>query len=145
MLKILLVLANPHRMIHYNCSAFHIGLFQNTGHYWCDEKYLDKMFFFLLAISDFTQKWAEQIFCNKCCIQRKLKGAAFALNSHLTRPTLERRKTLGHLRSINPNMIPFHQPITDLLTFENLETLFFKYFMKRNCEKWFNQSKVELI
>ena len=26
----------------------------------------------------------------------------------LTRPTLERRKTLGHLRSINPNMIIIH-------------------------------------
>ena len=26
-------------------------------------------------------------------------------NNKKTRPTLERRKTLGHLRSINPNMI----------------------------------------
>ena len=25
--------------------------------------------------------------------------------NHLTKPTLERRKTLGHLSSINPNMI----------------------------------------
>ena len=59
-----------------------------------------------------------------------------------TRPTPERRKTLGHLSSINRNMIIHfanQSQTCQLLIF------FFKHFMKRNCEKWCNQSQVELI
>ena len=41
-----------------------------------------------------------------------------------TRPTLERRKTLGHLRSINLNMIN-HNANQSQLTFGNCKNLFF--------------------
>ena len=51
---------------------------------------------------------------------------------YITRPTLERRQTLGRLRSIYPDMMPLRQPIKDLLTFENL---FFFQALKGNCEK----------
>ena len=65
----------------------------------------------------------------------------------MTRPTLERRKTLGHLRSINRNMIIHFA--NQLQTSQLLKILknnfFFKHFMKRTCEKWCNQSQVELI
>ena len=58
-----------------------------------------------------------------------------------TRPKLERRKTLGHLRSINRNMVIHfanQSQTCQLLTF------FFKHFMKKTV-KWCNQSKVELM
>ena len=64
-----------------------------------------------------------------------------------TRPTLERRKTLGHLRSINCNLIInfANQSQTSQLLKISKNTFFFKLFMKRNCEKWRNQSQVKLI
>ena len=65
----------------------------------------------------------------------------------LTRPTLERRKTLGHLRSINRNMIIHfaNQSQTCQLLKIKKKNYFFKHFMKRTCEKWCNQSQVELL
>ena len=64
-----------------------------------------------------------------------------------TRPTLERRKTLGHPRSINRNMIihfanqsHIHRPAN---FWKLKKKILFKYFMTRNCEKWCNQSDIE--
>ena len=63
----------------------------------------------------------------------------------LTRPALERRKTLGHLRSINRNMIiHFANQSQTCQLFKIKKKKIFKLCMKRNCEKWCsNQSKVE--
>ena len=62
-----------------------------------------------------------------------------------TRPALERRKTLGHLRSIDRNMIIHfaNQSQTCQLFYNLKKKKNFKLFMKRNCEKWCNQSQVE--
>ena len=64
-------------------------------------------------------------------------------DTSLTRPTLERRKTLGHLRSINRNMIIHFANQSQ--TWQPLKikkkTVFFQTFH----EKWCNQSHVELI
>ena len=64
-----------------------------------------------------------------------------------TRPALERRKTLGHLRSINRNMIiHFANQSQTCQLFKILKNFFFfKLFMKRNCEKWCGQSQVVKI
>ena len=59
-----------------------------------------------------------------------------------TRPPLERRKTLGHLRSINPNMINHYASQSQTCQLlKILKNIFF--FKQRKCEKWRNQ--VELI
>ena len=52
-----------------------------------------------------------------------------------TRSTLECRKTLGHLTSINRNMvIHFANQSQTCQLLKNFKNLFFKHFMKRNCE-----------
>ena len=64
----------------------------------------------------------------------------------LTRPTLERRKTLGHLRSINHNMVIYfaNQSQTCQLL-KNLKNIFFSNISWKETVKWCNQSQVELI
>ena len=54
----------------------------------------------------------------------------------ITRPTLERRRTLGHLRSINCNMIIHfaNQSQSCQLLRILKKHFFFKHFMERNCE-----------
>ena len=59
-----------------------------------------------------------------------------------TRPPLERRKTLGHLRSINPNMINHYASQSQTCQLLKILKNFF-FFKQRKCEKWCNQ--VELI
>ena len=54
----------------------------------------------------------------------------------LTRPTLERQKTLGHLRSINHNMIIHFGNQSQTCQLENFKKhFFFKHFTKRSCEE----------
>ena len=83
---------------------------------------------------------------------------------HQTRPTLERRKTLGHIRSIDPNMIEqprnfwkkkclmaqlettawqyLRWPVAFFAT--NRNDLFFLH-IKGNCEKWCLITKFEYV
>ena len=75
-------------------------------------------------------------------MQQAVDGLSKLLNSHylrlwlcITRPTLERRKTLGHLRSINRNMIiHFANQSQTCQLLKILKNIFFEDFMKRNCE-----------
>ena len=58
------------------------------------------------------------------------------LTARETRPGLERRKSLRHLRSINPNMIiHFANQITDMPTLKNLKNLFFQTFHEKKLWK----------
>ena len=68
--------------------------------------------------------------------------AQHANNSNKT--ALERRKTLGHLRSINRNMIiHFANQSQTCELLKKKKKNFFEHFMKRTCEKWCNQSQIE--
>ena len=67
----------------------------------------------------------------------------FNLPSSKTRPPLERRKTLGNLRSINPNMINHYASQSQTCQLLKILKNIFFFFKQRKCEKWCNQ--VELI
>ena len=79
-------------------------------------------------------------------LRKKIKFSIKFSTTIRTRPTLERRKTLGHLRSINPKMIiHFANQSKTYQLLKILKNFFSQNFMKRSCEKWCNQSQVELI
>ena len=65
------------------------------------------------------------------------------VGTYYNKTALERRKTLGHLRSINRNMIIHFANQSQ--TCELLKKKKFGHFMKRTCEKWCTQSQIELI
>ena len=96
-------------------------------------------------------KWYEKIFFafdfHSLLWQRHIGARIIPCHCiSITRPTLERRKTLGHPRSINRNMIiHFANQSQTCQIFKVVNNIFSKLFMKRNCEKWWNQSQVELI
>ena len=63
-----------------------------------------------------------------------------------TRPTLERRKTLGHLRSINCNMvIHFANQSQTCQLLKILKNIFFSNISWKETVKYCNQSQVELV
>ena len=62
------------------------------------------------------------------------------------RPTLERRKSLGHLRSINCNMvIHFANQSQTCQLLKILKNIFFSNISWKETVKWCNQSQVELV
>ena len=77
-----------------------------------------------------------------CKAHNKNGNGKYPMLLSKTRPPLERRKTLGHLRSINPNMINHYASQSQTCQLlKILKNIFF--FKQRKCEKWRNQ--VELI
>ena len=70
----------------------------------------------------------------------------WSLTANNTRPTLERRKTLGHLRSINRNIvIHFANQSQTCQLLKILKNIFFSNISWKETVKWCNQSHVELI
>ena len=80
-------------------------------------------------------KRATSHYMNKCRYSSSIH-ICVAMPQCVTRPTLECRKPLGHLRSINRNMvIHFANQSQTCQLFKMLKNIFsFKHFMKRNCE-----------
>ena len=94
--------------------------------------------------------WAQTVTVRSQDLRYKLKVHAttcigLAIHHNIVNKTaLERRKTLGHLRSINRNMIIHfanQSQTCELLKIK--KKFFFEHFMKRTCEKWCNQSQIE--